>query len=80
MAEQEVLNLLDWNLDKYVSFKTVLDLFRHLGVLFSTDKVLKSNGSEMLIQQININKVDKCCEMLTILIMQSDDSFFLKSN
>jgi hypothetical protein len=25
-------------------------------------------------------KVDKCCEMLTILIMQSDDSYFLKAN
>ncbi len=58
----------------------MLDLFRHLGVLFSTDKVLKSNGSELLLEQGNVFKVDKCCEMLTILVMQSDDSYFLKAN
>ena len=36
-CERDILNVLNWNLESYPTFFSVLELFRAQGVLFDTD-------------------------------------------
>ncbi len=75
-----MLTQLDFVVESHVSFHSVLEVLSQQGVLFSTDRVLKHNHSQQTISLKVLQAVDKCIELMTILILQSSDAYFCGQN
>lgn len=59
----------------------MLELFRHQGVLYSTDRVVRNQHQQQVtVSSKDIKAVDKCIDLMTMLVLQSSDGFFLSKN
>jgi hypothetical protein len=63
-AEMEVLEIIEFDVGQNVTFNKVLELFRHQGILYSSDSC--ATGSVISFSEV----VDKCCDDITTKIFR----------